>query len=135
MAKRIRADYEQLIRLVYDGYTAEGIGAIIGKSPANISSMLTEIKLLFKHIRAAKRDGKTLGAVMGLVDWTFLDKKAEAYASRGQNLKKPNAENAVSLAKEIAEIKAMVTEIYSALTSPVAEHKPTLMSRVTGLRN
>ena len=135
MAKRTRADYEQVIKLIYDGYTAEGVSAVIGKSPPNISSMLGEVKLLFKSIRAAKSDGKTLGAVLNLVDWTFLDKKAAAYASRGKNLKKPTAEKSASLAKEIAEIKTMVTEIYNALTAPAIEAKPSLMSRVTGLRN
>ena len=127
MAKRTREQYEQVIKMAYDGYTADGIGSVTGRSASNISTMFCEIKLYFKDIRAAKREGKTLAEIMSAVDWSFLDKKAKNLASRPQNVKGKSKKLETSN-QDIAEIKSMLTEIYEAMTSPKAA--PSLMSKV-----
>jgi hypothetical protein len=127
MAKRTRADYEQILTLAYKGYTAEGIQDIVGKNAANVNNILQETKIGFKAIRQMKRDGVTLAQIMSGIDWSFLERKAESRAKQCEKMRQAKLQPAPSN-NDIAEIKAMLTEIYEALTSPKAA--PSLMSKV-----
>lgn len=136
MVKRTRETYEQVIKLAYEGYTTEGIAGVTRQTAANVSSIIKEAGVLLKDIRDAKRNGKTLGMILEGVDWSFMTKKHYG-GGRKKNLpvNGNKSAKAADVSQDIAEIKVMLTEIYAALTIPAIEHKPSLMSRVTGLRN
>jgi len=127
MAKRTRDQYEQIITMAYKGYTAEGIQDVNGKHPSCQSKMLQEAELSFTKVRALKRKHWSLEQIMGNVDWSFLDRKAESRAKQCEEMRQAKLQPAPSN-NDIAEIKAMLTEIYEALTSPKAA--PSLMSKV-----
>ena len=139
MPIRTRADYENIIKLAYKGYTAEGIEDLVGRSAANVSHMMSETRTKFKDIRAAKRQGLSLDAFLSEIDWRFLDEKAARKARsiesgkknfakhHQQNKKKENP----AVAADIAQMKTMLTEIYEALTSAKCRlTKAALYSRI-----
>lgn len=133
MAKRTCADYEQVIKMAYDGYTAEGISGATKRSASAISGMLFEMGLTFKEIRAAKRSGQGIANIIASVDWSFVAKKEygrqKSAKSGAANLQKARA-SASSIESDIAEIKRMVNDIYDAITKPGV--KPGFLNRVNG---
>jgi len=128
MAKITREQYEQAVTLAYKGYTGEGIQAVNGKHPNSTSKMFGEMGLSFSIIRRKKRDGATLAQIMDGVDWSFLDKKEQTIAKKCEIMRQARSKTSSATNRDIAEIKAMLTEIYEALTSPKAA--PSLMSKV-----
>lgn len=106
--------YEQVVSLIYDGYTAGAVNDKLGLHVSGASYGLNAVKLSASNIRYQKKLGVPLTEILSQISWGFLEERKEMRKKKARIAIAAKEAKRPVVTTELSELLTMVRELHAA---------------------